>query len=147
MSRSLDIADLIKARLEAVSALAGIDVVVDRQRNITALIASAVGKAKGNCITILYEGFSVPDPNSAGPRLLVRYTIRDYCRPILEKATKGDRDAIYADEVIEEIAKSLHHWVPEHAHSFGEMTVTGGDLVPDPRWLIYELEAEVAVQL
>ena len=45
------------------------------------------------------------------------------------------------------VAVALHHWIPEGVHSFGEMTVAEGDLVPDPKWLCYEIVAEVELNL
>jgi hypothetical protein len=140
MSRMLDIADAIKARLESRPGLAGIDVVVDRQKDIAVLIAKSTGRAKGSCITILFEGFGVPDRNTSGPQVTARYTLRTWSRPVINNETP-------ADELVEEIARALHHWIPEGTHAFGEMAVTGGDFVPDPKWLVYEIEAEVTLKL
>jgi hypothetical protein len=140
VSRMLDIADAMKARLESRAGLAGVDVVVDRQKDIATQIAASLGKAKGSLITILFEGFAVPDRNGSGPQVTARYTLRTWSRPILESETP-------ADVLVEEIAKGLHHWIPEGLHAFGEMSITGGDFVPDPRWLSYELEAEVTLKL
>ena len=140
MSRMLDIADAIKTRLEAVTALAGIDVVVDRQKDIAVLIAKSVGRAKGSCITILWDGFGVPDANTSGPQVTSRYTIRTWSRPVINNETP-------ADELVEEISKALHHWIPVGLHAFGEMTVSGGDFVPDAKWLIYEVDVQVTLKL
>jgi len=140
MSRVLDIAELIKARLESRPALAGVDIVVDRQKDLATVVSKGVGKAKGCCVTILFEGFQVPDRNTPGPQVRPRYTLRVWSRPII-------KDDLPADEVVEEIARALHHWIPEGLHAYGEMTVTGGDLVPDKTWLIYEIETEMTLKL
>jgi len=141
MSRVMDIAEAMATRLESRPALAGVDVIVDRQKDLVATVSKAVGKAKGSAITILWEGFGVPDPDSPGPHVRARYTIRTWSRPVLADA------ATPADVLVAEVAKALHHWIPEGVHAFGEMTVTGGDLAPDPRWLIYEIQAQVMVRL
>jgi hypothetical protein len=147
MSSMLDAADAIKARLEAQATLAGVDVIVDRQKDILSAVAAAIGKTKGNAITILWEGFGVPDPNTSGPRILSRYSIRTWSMPVVERARKAPGDVILADTIVVSICKALHHWMPTEAHIFGEMTVTGGDLVPDPRWLSYEINAEIQLSL
>jgi hypothetical protein len=140
VSRVLNIADAIKTRLESRPALAGVDVIVDRQKDLSTLVAKGVGRAKGSCITILWDGFSVPDANASGPQVTSRYTLRTWSRPIIN-------DEVPADELVEEVAKALHHWIPEGVHSFGEMTITGGDFTPDAKWLIYEVEAQVTLKL
>jgi hypothetical protein len=140
MSRMLDIADAIKTRLESRAALEEIPVVVDRQKDIAVLIAKSVGRSKGSCITILWDGFGVPDPNTSGPQVTSRYTLRTWSRPVINNETP-------ADELVEEICKALHHWIPVGVHAFGEMTVSGGDFVPDSKWLIYEVDVEVTLKL
>jgi hypothetical protein len=140
MSRMLDIADAIKTRLESRAALEEIPVVVDRQKDISVLIAKSVGRSKGSCITILWDGFGVPDPNTSGPQVTSRYTLRTWSRPVINNETP-------ADELVEEICKALHHWIPVGVHAFGEMTVSGGDFVPDSKWLIYEVDVEVTLKL
>jgi hypothetical protein len=137
----MDIADAIKARLEAQAALAGVDVIVDRQKDLAAILAKSVGKAKGSAITILWEGFDVPDSNTSGPHIRSRYTLRTWSRPVLAQENTP------ADELVTAICTALHHWIPEGLHAFGEMTITGGDFTPDSKWLIYEVDAEVMLKL
>ena len=147
MSRFLDMADLVAARLEETPGLEGVPVVVDRQKQIATLVATAVGKARGACITILFEGFTNPDPENSMPRLLARYSIRIYSLPVIQQA-KAAADQVYADDVVSAVAKALHNWWDSsQSHSFGEMKITGGDLVQDPKWLIYEIDAQVPLLL
>jgi hypothetical protein len=140
MSRMLDIAEAIKTRLEGRAALAEVPVLVDRQKDVATKVAAAVGRAAGSLITILWEGFTVPDPNTSGPQVTSRYTLRTYSRPVISTETP-------ADELVQEICKALHHWIPEGVHSFGEVTIGGGDFVPDAKFLIYEIDAEVTLKL
>lgn len=147
MSAMLHVADAIKERLENTPALAGVGVVVDRQKDVYSAVAAAVNKSGGNGVTILWEGFSVPDTNTAGPRILSRYSIRTWSLPVVERARKAPGKVLFADDLVTAILKSLHHWNPTDLHNYGEMTVTGGDLVPDPRWLSYEINAELQLSL
>ena len=141
MSRVMDIADAMATRLESQAALAGVDVIVDRQKDLAETLKKSVAKAKGSAITILWEGFDVPDVNTSGPQIRSRYTLRTWSRPVLADGNTP------ADELVTAICKALHHWIPEGLHSFGEMTITGGDFTPDTKWLIYEVEAQVMLKL
>lgn len=151
MSAISTTADGIKAVLEAVVALDGIGVIVDRQKNIVSKIQAAVAKAAGNAIVIFFEGYDVPDPN-AKRRVRASYTVKTFSLPVIENATQAEPDRLYADDVIEIIHAALHHYAAPvdgkaMPNAIGEMQVSGADFVPDPRWLCYELTVAVDVQL
>lgn len=141
MSRVIDIADAIKDRLAAQAALATVEIVVDRQKDLVAKLQKLVGKTKGTLITILWEGFVVPDIQASGPRIVSRYVVRAWSRPVIS-------DDVPADVLVTTLVKALHHWQPEAGvHNFGEMFVTDGDFVPDDKHLIYEVSVECALTL
>jgi hypothetical protein len=150
MSHALDIADLIAARLAAAPAtgelavtqdITGCPILVDRQKNLLSDIQKAVGKTGGTAIVILWQGFTSVDDNAGTPRLLLRYTISVWSKPIL---TSGD---LPADDIMETILRRLWQWLPESGHAFGEMKLKSGGLVPDSRFLIYDCEVSVAVSI
>lgn len=148
MSRALDHAELIRTRfLTAPTAgeiptaldITGVDVIVDRQKNILSDVSKAVAKAAGTAIVILWDGWQVADKNARTPRLAHRYTITVWSRPILAGA------ALAADEVMESVLKRLWHWRPDGGHAFGEAMPGNGGLVPHKSYLIYDCEVVIPV--
>lgn len=140
MSSALDIADAIKTRLEGSAGLAGIEILVDRQKDIAATVALKVGKL-GNCVVILWQGHAVRDADASGPALDLNYTVSVYSRPVLAP------NATPADEIMQAVIQRLWHWVPETVHSHGEARIGGGGLVPDGKFLIYDCDVTVPVFL
>lgn len=148
MSTAISTAELIRLRLLTppgagelpVSVnLQSIDVIVDTQKDIRAMIARAVGNATGCAIVITWQGFRIPDGNASRPRMEHRYSIAVYSVPIIDG---GQRPA---DHVIESIVARLWHWVPDGGHAHGECQVQNGDMVPDSSYLVYDLEVTVPV--
>jgi hypothetical protein len=144
MSKALDIAEQIKGRLEADFArtdapvsLVGLDVVVDKQKDILAEVNKAVKKATGALVSILWTGFG-RDPERGR---VYRYTIFVWSRPIMNAGNKP------ADDITERIDESLNFWVPPAAsasgHTHYEMRGTGAELLPDKSYLLYEMQFTV----
>jgi hypothetical protein len=150
MSASLDMADLIRTRLLTAPTssematsvdLTAMEVVIYRQTPIVSQITAAVAKASGGVILITWEGFRIPDGNTARPRLANRYNVSVWNKPII------DNNARPADEVMESILLRLWHWVPAGGHSHGEVEIRTGDMVPDKNFLIYDLEITIPTNL
>lgn len=148
MSLQLAIAEMIRLRLLTAPtatelatplALAGLDIIVDRQKNILSDVTKAVAKAKGTAVVILWEGFTTADKNSARPRLAHSYNITVWSKPILAGAN------LAADDVMESIIARLWHWRPSGGHAFSEVEVRNGGLVPDAKFLKYDLEVVIPV--
>jgi hypothetical protein len=152
MSALSTTADGIKTVLEGAAALAGIGVIVDRQKNIVSKIQAAINKAGGNAVVIFFEGYDVTDSNAAR-RVRASYTVKTFSRPVIEEANvAAAEDRLYADDVIEIIHKTLQHYTPAidgkaMPFAIGSMQVSGADFVPDQRWLCYELTVGVDVVL
>lgn len=150
MSAAIDMADKIRERLLTPAAagelqttvnLQKVEVIIDRQVAILSKVKAAVAKASGCAIVITWQGFQVPDPNTKRPRLLERYAITVWSKQVIDE---GNRPA---DHVVESIVNRLWHWVPDAGHAQHEAKVTGGDMVPDKEFLIYEIEVTVPVSL
>ncbi len=136
MSTWNDLADAIAAQLRTLSVMAGVDVIVDRQKSISSEVDAAVGKAKGACVTILYERAEI----TADARPMVTrpsYSIRLYTVPVIRD---NDHAAIAADDILEALLPALHDWHPDPAaHTSHRLKVTSDpDLLPDRHYLIYE---------
>ena len=137
-------ANAMKARLDGWAALGDVIAIVDRQKDISSEVLNSIEKAKGIAISILFEGFRVPDENMAGPQTRARYAVRVWGLPIIADA---DADVMHAEDAAAETAKALHFFRPSGAHSFGECHVRDCDLVNDPNFLCYELTVEVDIYL
>lgn len=124
--------------------LAGIPVVVDRQKDIAAEVAKKVAMAKAVVVVITYEGFSNPDERmTGGVTVTRRYSVTIYARPILAEV-----DAIPADDVVEYVTRRIHNWDPaEDVAGFVTVNVTGCDLVPNTKHLIYDLDVEAQCRM
>lgn len=148
MSYQLAIAEHIRTRLLTAPvagelptplALAGLDIIVDRQKNILSDVTKAVAKAKGTAVVILWEGFTTVDKNSARPRLAHSYNITVWSKPVLAGAN------LAADDVMESIIARLWQWKPAGGHAFSEADVRNGGLVPDAKFLKYDCEVIIPI--
>lgn len=120
-------------------AMETVPVIVDRQADIETEIDRAVKFAKGAgaIVTIFYAGFRNADATGAGyARILRRYVVSVYAVPILRRKESP------ADDVIEACAYHLHHW--DGTDLIDEINILTGDARPDPEYLVYDLDVEVA---
>lgn len=140
MSTFLDKADEIADRLRAVTRLESVEIIVDRQKDIAAEFAKAMGKAKGGVIIILFDGYRPNDEDVAESVLISSYSITIWTKPIL----RGDQAP--ADDIVEETHRALHGW----KHDFycqHNAIVRSGRIIPDQRFLIHELQLELKHEL
>jgi hypothetical protein len=141
MSAWLDMAEAIKTRLESLVLMDGVDVIVDRQKDINTLVATAVAKIKGAGITILWE---TGDIAVRSKRIsLSTYSIRVYGRPILNP------DGVPADDLTEAAMAALQDWYPSaYLRCQDKMEVSqAAELIPHKSLIIYEFEVRCRVNL
>lgn len=143
MSKSLQIADAMAARLNAHMNLGNVLAVVDRQKDIAAEINKRVLKAGGAVIVILFEGFTNASGAVSGQTSVTRrYTVSVYSKPVLREGE------LTADDIVEATANILHNWdIDEPTTAAAEIIVTGCDMLPDRNYLIYALDVECASRL
>lgn len=146
MSKAIDNAEAIKDRLKAAPLaheiatpldITGLDIIVDRQKNILSEIAKAVAKTKGTAIVIAWLGYKTLDANARTPRMGNLYNVCVWSKPVIEAGNYP------ADEVIEAVINRLWQWVPGGGHAFGEAEVTGGGLVADTKYLKYDCDINI----
>lgn len=148
----MDIAALIVTRLgtaptgdelATVIDITGLEAIVYQQQNITAKINAAVAKAQGTCITIVWDGHATTEENAKKPRMNYAYTIEVWSKPVIAG------DELKADDVMESIIRRLWQWNPSGATapSYNEAQVRGGGLVPDTKFLKYDLEVTIPATL
>lgn len=117
--------------------ITGLEVIVDRQKDVPNRVAATMAKSQGVVISILWSGFVTLDPLATRPRLGNAYSVTIWSRPVLEE---GD---LPADDVVEAAVVRLWNWVPTDFHAFGECQVRDGGIVPDIKWLKYEFEVVI----
>jgi hypothetical protein len=113
MSKFYSTADAIAARLEADDALAGVAVVVDRQRDLDAELKKAVGMQKGKgLLVVTWIGGTNFDEMKETPHVSANFTVTGFFKPVLRANDTP------ADDIIEAVCKSLHDWKQDSADHF-----------------------------
>lgn len=150
MSSALDMADLIKTRLTTAPAdgelatpldITALEPVVYQQQDINSKLAAQVARAQGTAILIICEGYQNGDPDDSRPRLSVTYTIEVWSKPVISAG------AYPAVDVMEAIILRLWRWSPTPAHMRNFAQVGNGGLVPDDKFLKYDLTVTIPISL
>lgn len=94
-------------RVAAIAKLTGIDIIVKRQGNIDAMIAAAVGKAKGAAILIALDGWSEGPSESGQALLTLRHSISLWTTPLIRPGAISESIALGA------LVKAVHAWTPD----------------------------------
>jgi len=147
-SQAMIHAALIKTRLQSAPAtgeiptpldITAVGVVIYEQQNITAAVNAAILKASGCAIVIVWNGWNTLDKNARTPRLTHRYNLCVWSKPVI------DAGAYPADQVVESILNRLWQWIPTGAHAYGEVEIKDGGLVPDAKFLKYDLDLLIPI--
>lgn len=144
MSRSLDIADAIAARLKQVATLPGLSIIVWRQQELQAEVDRLVMRNSGMALVIAFLGFDNPNGQVTGQATVTRR----YSLAILAKPVLLHRTAPTATDAAETAARALHNWdIEDPTTGAAEISVTSCELEPDPDLLNYTLTLEVISRL
>lgn len=132
MSAAMNLATAIQTRLQSLALLSGVDVLIDRQKDIESEVDTAVAKVEGICVTIFYSGGGIEGDTSLVTRPV--FEIRLYTQPIL--MADG---AAPADDVLEAMLAALHLWHPDARAPHDEKfkIITDPDVIPDRQYLVY----------
>jgi len=144
MSKAIQIAEAMAARLNALATLPDVEAIVWRQKEISSELASKTGKTAGALIVIVYAGFTNPD-SSASVHLTVtrRYAVSIFSKPVMR-----NRTATAADDIVEIAARSLHNWEPDETTTgTAEIRVASCEIRPDEQYLIYDMDIECVSRL
>lgn len=137
MSAFLDKSNAIKARLESVTALADVDILVDHQKDIRSEFNKAISKIKGGVVTIFFDSYSTDEENVADSRVISDFILLVWTKPIIRD---GD---LPSDDIVSEIHKSLHGWNSDPESCRNKVIVSRGRVVPNPKFLIHEIRIKI----
>lgn len=128
-----DAAELLKARIDSLG-LEDVEVVVDRQLNIAALVETKTAKAGAVAVVILWTGCGIVGESGKSFVTRPQFDVRVYASGVVEIAK-----AVRVDDVIEKILPAVHEWKPTESTTYhNQYKVTGDvDLVPDKKLIIY----------
>ena len=121
MSKSLQIAEAMAARLNAHLTLGNVSTVVDRQKDIASEINKRVLKAGGAVIVILFEGFTNASGAVSGQTSVTRRYTATCCRTAIISSTpwtwnaRPDSNRIQHQPIEKQDHGRIHHHPPRVA--------------------------------
>jgi len=141
MSKIMDFCEEVKTKIEAVSALDGVPVIISRQQDMLAEIENEV--ARMNAAIALYPVAS-PRPRDPQPGDPYNLTIEIEAHTLPITST-----AMACDDIAEEIAKALDGWMRPSAPSLANddrvVVHSGPQIIPDKDFLIWRVGVRVRV--
>lgn len=138
MSVMLDLCEAVQTRLQARTALAGITVIIDRQKDLAGDIAAAIAKASACIVIYPTQGGRDPSPQ-AGDEFFAGITVDVICTPLLQAA-----GAVAADDLAQDVVVALDGWSRPTAPTPGsadKLRVLTFALDPDPNYLVWQITA------
>jgi hypothetical protein len=148
MSRALSIADqmAIEARDLPKIAASQSTVSVYRQQDIASEIVTAINKAKGAAVIIVWDGCDRPEDTEQlkgnALRVTSRYNVQLFYAPVLKPG------GTTIDEIAEELMTHFDNWYPVKQAVSRDvwMRFRGASLTPEEGWLLYELSFDIVIQ-
>ncbi|MEM0964790.1 MAG: hypothetical protein AAGJ81_01395 [Verrucomicrobiota bacterium] len=133
----LETADALEPLLTGLPDLEGIEVIVNRQKNLTNMIAQGVAKAGGAVVVIdAVRGTPIEERKLD---MTTSYAISLWSNPVLRKA-----DDVPASQRLVSIMKAIHNWQPSpKTHPLRKLVVEGWQITPDESFLIYTVQANL----
>lgn len=132
---TLSAADALAGYLRTVSGLAGIDIIVGRQKDLKADIDTAVAKAKGAAVLISMKGWDDIITESARAYIDIEHTISIWTTPILNK--RGVAGSI----VLGLLISALHRYAPDPDDPDTHWRTFSGGYVEHPTHRVYAFPA------
>ena len=132
MSAFLDKAEAIKTRLEAISALSSVTVLIDNQKEIASDFRKAMAKTKGAAVIIFFDGYETYEDDVAESEVVSNFVVTIWTKPILRD---GETPAY---DLVSEVHRSLHGWQSEQLCR-NKAAVTSGRVIPNQQFLIHQI--------
>lgn len=128
-------ADALAEYLSTVEGLAGVPVIVGRQKNLATEIDTAVAKAKGAAILIALDGWENVIADSSECHLDLGHSVSIWTTPILR------RGAIPESELLGLLVASMQRHQPDPDDCDARWETAGGRYVAHPQHRVYEFAA------
>lgn len=128
-------ADALAAHLALVEGLAGVPVIVARQKALKTEIDTAVAKARGAAILIALEGWRNLVPDGGDCHLELEHSVSIWTTPILR------RGAIAESELLGLLVAAMQRHQPDPADCGARWETAGGRYVAHPQHRVYEFPA------
>lgn len=129
-------ADALAAHLATVAGLAGIPVIVARQKALKTEIDTAIAKAKGAAIMIVLDGWINVIPESDGCHLKLQHSISIWTAPILR------RGAIPESVVMGLLVAAMQRHLPDPDDCDSRWETATGIYVKHPNHRVYSFPAD-----
>lgn len=138
MSAVLSMAEAVANQLESVPLLAGVNVLVQRPKDVESKILESLEQSKGLAVLVVYRGGeNLSEENDKTILKKADYVVLVYMVPTL-------RPEVAMESVCEEIQKALHGWAPTSGELAGHsklcmtrMRYASDDNVTDDKLLIH----------
>lgn len=150
MSRALSIADqmAVEARDLPKIAASGSTVSVYRQQDLASEINTAIKKAKGAAVVIVWDGYERPEENmelkGQAVRVVSRYSVQLFYAPVLKPG------GTTVDEIAEELITHFDAWTPTRQAVSRDVWMRFRGATPDPDeesgLMVYDLTFEIVIQ-
>lgn len=111
----------IQARLQAMPALAGVDVLIYEAGDILSEITTAVAKTTGLCVVLVSNGLRRPQ-KLAGSRWELAVQLDLWVAPVLQQDGSPQQQPV--NDLVEAILADLDGWRPDTAPSCWEWVAT-----------------------
>ena len=146
MSRALEIADQMAIEARLLPELSTSTVSVYRQQNVASEIETAINKARGSAVIIVWDGYDRPEDTQQlkgnSIRLVSRYNVQCFFAPVLKPNGRT------VDEIAEALLVHFDNWTatdkPTNRDTW--MRFRGASLTPEDGWLLYELAFDKVIQ-
>lgn len=121
---------------------------VYRQQDLTSEIATAIDKAMGAAVIIVWDGYERPAENEQlkgrAVRVVSRYSVQLFYAPILNEG------GTTVDEIAEELMTHFDAWVPTSSATSPDVWMRFRGATPDPDeesgLMVYDLTFEIVIQ-
>ncbi|TVP80459.1 MAG: hypothetical protein EA353_03820 [Puniceicoccaceae bacterium] len=132
-------ADSIAEHLADLPELAGVTLLVDRQKDLENEISQAVAKANGAALLIEPVSGTPTDPGGKTLQFENRYTLSLWSLPLLRQD-----DAYTASQRIVAVMAAVQHFKPgQNPFPTHRLEITGWQIEPDEQFLIYAITAQL----
>lgn len=141
MSVFLGVADGLAATLAEVESLSGIDIIVDRQKELDVKLRKSIAKKKGIGIIIFFSSARNSDQEDPTPQFENTYLVTVWSKPVIRK------DETSSDEIVQTICQELHHWIHDGDDCYQRAKASTVRLVPHAAYLVYEITIKIPIRL